>query len=110
MRWTKNLREENAPSDWRGEGFCPWGLPAFRADRVRFGTVQGGLFSANHAAPRFLIVTSLPTTRWLIPFPMARVERGSVHFDALHPADLARMTWPILLPFPAADPRRPGSW
>lgn len=109
MKWMTDLHEENDLTAWRGEGFCPWGLPALVAGRVRVGTVRGGLFLANHTTPRFLIVTAPPSARWVVPFPMARVERRHVHFDALRVADLPGMTWPTLLPFTAHDASLPNS-
>ncbi|PYE53901.1 hypothetical protein DES52_107159 [Deinococcus yavapaiensis KR-236] len=90
-----NLIERSHTSSWLGEGSSPWGLPAYLTMRMKVGVVHGGLFSTNQSTPRYLIVISPQGTRWLIPFPLARVERQSVHFDALHEDDLEEMTPPV---------------
>ena len=90
----KNLTEQSSTSSWLGGGWSPWGLPAYLARKIRVGFVHGALFSTDQSSPRYLIVISLQGKRWLIPFQLARVERQSVHFDALHEDDLDEMTPP----------------
>lgn len=87
-----HLTEQHYTSSWSGEGWSPWGLPAYLARNTRIGFIHGGLFSTNRSTPRYLIVLSNEGKRWLVPFPLARVERRSVHFDALQEDDLEQMT------------------